>query len=220
LGHNLQKLIIMKKIIALSTLALTVCFATGQTSKNSWLIGGTIGLTSSTQKESDAPGSSKATVFQLAPGVGYFFADNLAAGINLNLSTVHNSSDGSGSYGGYSSTGTTFTAGPFVRYYFSVAPQVKLFVHTDASWGSSKVSSSYAGTGTNDNPPGAPISMYEGKAGAAFFLNPTVALEVTAGYQSMTEKDNSGPATIKYTTGSMIIGVGFQIYLGPTKNKK
>jgi len=208
----------MKKTIVLSLLALTVFFANGQTTRNNWFIGGGFAFTSASQTESGTPGSSKSSAFLVTPDAAYFFIDNLAAGINLNLNSTHSSA---GSNGGISSTSTYFTAGPLARYYFNVAPAVKLFVHADASWGSLKETYSYSGGGvTVQNPPNIPISIYEGKAGAAFFLNPNVALELTAGYQSLIEKDNSGGDNVKYTTGSIIVGLGFQVYLGPAKNKK
>jgi hypothetical protein len=203
----------MKKVITLSVLALITFFAKGQTEKNNWLMGGSLGFTSSTQKESDVSGSSKTTVFQLTPDIGYFFINNLAAGIGLNLSSTHSSS--SNTYGSSSSTITYFTAGPFVRYYFNTSPHVKLFVHGDASWGSQKYS--FTNGGNDQSQPADPVNIYEGKAGAAFFLNPNVALEFTAGYQSMTEKDKSGGTTVNLTTGSVIFGLGFQIYLGSAK---
>jgi len=193
-------------------LALITFFAKGQTEKNNWLMGGSLGFTSSTQKESDVSGSSNTSVFQVTPGIGRFFMNNLAAGISLNLTSSHSSSSG----GSISGTTTYFTAGPFARCYFNASPHVKLFVHGDASWGSEKYSYN-SGSGNDQGQPGNPITIYEGKAGVAFFLNPHVALEVTAGYQSMTETDKTGGTPVKYTTGSVVAGIGFQIYLGPSK---
>jgi hypothetical protein len=57
------------------------------------------------------------------------------------------------------------------------------------------------------------LTTYGFKAGPAFFLNPHVALEITAGYQSMkTKGDNSN-----YTITDFMIGAGFQIHLEPSK---
>ncbi|HEV3413197.1 MAG TPA: outer membrane beta-barrel protein [Puia sp.] len=203
----------MKKTFVLSVLALITFFAKGQTAKSDWLAGGAIGFTSATQKESDISGSAKTTVFLLTPDIGYFFIDNLAAGIGLNLTSTHLSN--SGPYGTSSSTLVYFTAGPFARYYFNTSPHVKLFLHGDASWGNEKYN--FSSGGPNQSVPAFPISIYEGKAGAAYFLNQNLALEFTAGYQSMIQKDKTGGTTIKYTTGSILIGLGFQVYLGPVK---
>ena len=200
----------MKKMMTLSVLVLIAFFAKAQTEKGNWLAGGSLGFTSSTQKVSYETGSTTTTVFQLTPNVGHFIANNLAAGINLNVSSTHFST--SGDLGENSSTATYLTAGPFVRYYFNTSPNVKLFLHGDASWGSEKYSN-----GSDPGQPSIPISIYDGKAGAAFFLSRNVALELTAGYQSMVEKDNSMGFTTNYRTGSFVAGFGFQIYLGSAK---
>ncbi len=210
----------MKKTIVLSVLALTAFFANGPNYKKQLVHWRRLRIYIGITNRVGHSGILKVCIcfFLVTPDAAYFFIDNLAAGINLNLNSTHSSA---GSNGGISSTSTYFTAGPLARYYFNVAPAVKLFVHADASWGSLKETYSYSGGGvTVQNPPNIPISIYEGKAGAAFFLNPNVALELTAGYQSLIEKDNSGGDNVKYTTGSIIVGLGFQVYLGPAKNKK
>jgi hypothetical protein len=211
------KLTIMKKTIALSLMALTVFYAKGQTSKNSWLVGGTIGFSSSSEKDGDLSATTKSTSFQLSPGGGYFFFDNLAAGIDLNLNLTN---DPAPSTGGFSTTATEFTAGPLVRYYFNVAPNVKLFLHGEATWGSYKIKYTSGPGTTVESPPSMPINTYLGKAGVAFFLNQKVALEFTAGYESLIEKQESLGETTKYTTGIIEIGLGFQVYLSPSKKKK
>ncbi len=207
----MPKLTIMKKTFALTALALAVFVANGQTSTGNWLVGGSAGLTTSTEKVSGSTGVSTTNV-QFTPDFGYFFVNNFAAGISLNLVSTHNSAD---PVSGLSYTGMLFTIGPLVRYYFYSAANVKLFVHADAAWGNEK--SSFSGGGSPQNSPAIPISIYEGKAGAAFFLNPIVALEFTAGYQSLMEKYSEGGYTSKTTVGSVNIGLGFQIYLGRAK---
>lgn len=204
----------MKKTITLSAFALSVFIAQGQTSKGSWLVGGGLAYTSSTEKQSGASGSSSTTIFQLTPDFGYFFIDNLAAGLGLNLNSSDNPASSSG---GISTSYTIFTAGPIVRYYFGAGTNLKFFLHADAAWGSAKLSINSGGV---PDQPSLPISEYEGKAGAAIFLNKNVALEFSAGYQSMTEKDNTGGDNLKYITGSVILGLGFQVYLGPVTKKK
>ena len=203
----------MKKTIALASLALTVCFANAQTSTGSWLVGGSLAFSSSTQKETGTPGSTSSTTIQFTPDIGYFFINNLAGGINLNVISSHTSTGD----GGFASTTTLYLAGPLIRYYFYAAGNVKLFVHGDAEWGNEK--SNFSSGGSTQHSPGIPISMYEGKFGAAIFLNRNVALEFSLGYQSLTEKDNTATPAENITTGSLNIGVGFQIYLGPGKTK-
>lgn len=202
----------MKKTIALASLALTVCFANAQTSTGSWLVGGSLAFSSSTQKEASTPGSPSSTTIQFTPNIGYFFAPNLAAGIDLNVASSHTST------GGFGGTTTLYMAGPLIRYYFYSAADVKLFIHADAEWGNTK--SNFSSGGSTQNSPGIPISIYEGKFGAAIFLNHNVALEFTLGYQSLKEKDNTVTPAENITTGSLNTGVGFQVYLGPGKTKK
>src|ERR1700722_5395214 len=198
----------MKKTTILPLFVLISFFANGQTSKSSWLVGGGAAFTSTTEKESGVPGSVKTTIFVLTPNAGYFFLDNLAGGLSVNLTSTHTVNGDS--YGGTSTTVTYFTAGPFVRYYFNTAPKVKIFVHGDASWGSEKYS--YTSGGNTQSQP-LQASVYDGKAGVAVFLNPTVAVEFTAGYQSTALSEKSGGITSKSTDGSVIVGIGFQIYL-------
>lgn len=198
----------MKKIINLSVFALITFFAKGQTTKGNWIAGGSLAFTSSHVKETGTgiSGSTTSTDLQFTPDAGYFFIDNLAAGINLNLTSEHDNSQG------VTSTTTLYTAGPLVRYYFNTSPRVKIFVHGDASWGAAKYTYTYTGS-PEQTEPTVSVSIYDGKAGAAFFLNPSVALEFTAGYM-MTGENVQG---VKTTTGSVVIGLGFQVYLGPKK---
>ena len=211
LWYHVRKLTMMKRTIALTAFAGTAFFANAQTAKDSWLVGGSLEFTSSTQKEAGTAGGSTTTI-QFTPDFGYFFINNLAAGLDLNLASSHSSAGG-----GFSSTTTLFTAGPLVRYYFYTAGNVKLFVHGDAQWGNTKFN--FSGGGVSQNSPGVPLSIYEGKFGTAIFLDRNVGLEFTLGYQSLIEKDNSVTPSENITTSAFNIGLGFQIYLGPGKMK-
>ena len=192
----------MKKTAILSALILSIFTVKAQTEKNSWLAGGNAGFTSSTQKLSNVSGYSfKTNEFQISPGFGYFFINNFAAGLNVNFISTHTSE--TNMPGSESNTSTTFTAGPFLRYYFNVAQKTKIFIHGGANWGSYK-------PGSGD--PNLSISMYEVKAGPAIFLNPHVALEFTVGYQTSSYKSEE-----RNTTNSFDIGLGFQIHLGSKK---
>ncbi len=192
----------MKKTSVLSILILSIFTVKAQTEKNSWLAGGNIGFTSSTQKFSGVSDYSfKTSEFQINPGFGYFVINNLAVGVNVSFVSTHTSE--TNMPGTESNTSTTFATGPFLRYYFNVAEKTKIFIHGGANWGSYK-------PGSED--PSLSISMYEVKAGPAIFLNPHVALEFTVGYQTSSYKSDE-----KSTTNGFDIGVGFQIHLGSKK---
>lgn len=195
----------MKKTTILLILASSFFPAIAQTEKNNWLVGGSIGYTSSSQKESGAPQSDKTAQFQIAPDLGYFIINNLALGIDIDFTSIRSEAG----IPDQSYTSRSFTAGPFARYYISTGKRAKIFIHGNAEWGSYKLLS-----GTIFNP-GTSLTLYECKAGPVFFLNTHAALELAVGLQYM--KSN-------YSVGSMVsntinIGLGFQIHLGRQKNK-
>ena|SRR5688572_14103348 len=71
--------------------------------QGAWMVGGNAGFTSTKFKGAD---ESNTTLF-LNPNLGYFIADDLAIGLNLNLTSANEV--------------TTFGLGPFVRFYFADA---------------------------------------------------------------------------------------------------
>lgn len=189
----------MKKIATLAFISFFAAAAFSQTSKNNWLAGGSIGFTSSKEHDNSSPTPDfKTSVFQIAPDFGYFFINNMAGGLSVQYTSASTSENGN------SSTASSFSAGPFVRYYFSLSSHVKILVHGNMAWGSQK----YV-----EDQPSESLTSFGFKAGPAFFLNQHVALEITAGYQSMkTKGDNTN-----YTTTDFMIGAGFQIHLGASK---
>lgn len=74
-----------------------------QTAKSTWLLGGSAGFNSSKQ------GDFKWTQFNLSPNAGYFFMNNLAAGLSLDFSSYKEEN---------TDAQTMFSVGPFIRYYF------------------------------------------------------------------------------------------------------
>ena len=189
----------MKKITILFLLGACINAANAQTQKGSWLAGGAIGFSASKDHVNDNNSPDfKTTSFQLSPDFGYFFIKHLAAGLNINYMSVTTSESGN------SSTGSTFSAGPFVRYYFGLSKTADIFVQANGGWGSEKY-----GTGN----PSTSLSLFGFKAGPAIFLNPHIALEITAGYQSLKSKSDN----LTTTTNDFTMGVGFQIHLAPSK---
>jgi len=88
-------------VLAFSFIAMTGAFAQDEAiNKGAWLVGSSsqLGWTNSS-----VTGGGSSSNFYIAAGAGYFFMDNLAAGLNFGLSS------GSGN--------TTTSIGPFVRYY-------------------------------------------------------------------------------------------------------
>jgi len=115
----------MKKTLCFTVLILFASLAlNAQISKNRSMIGVSTSLVGEsyvpdllnlgflTSKADGSDMKTKYTVFNLMPKFGYFFADNLALGLNAAIAVY------SEKYDGYKSTNTTFGIGPFARYYF------------------------------------------------------------------------------------------------------
>ena len=161
--------------------------ANAQTESGNYLMGGNLQLNTSGHN----------TVIQLDPTVGYFFVDNFAGGLNLNL--------------GYTKVGespnaaqsSTLGLGPFIRYYVGSA-NVRPFLDVDGNFSSkkNKIGSDYSTTSTG-------ITYFVGP-GAAFFLNRNVALEGLVGYQHAAYKNQIG-------SGGFAFKLGFQVYLNRTE---
>jgi hypothetical protein len=114
------------------------------------------------------------SIFSLSPNVGYFVANKWALGARASLATGD----------GFSS----WNIGPFTRYYFGGKENASFFGQLGANIGGGKNSDTEFGLGVG--------------AGYAVFLNESVALEFTAGY------DKAGD-----NNGIFGLGVGFQIHL-------
>lgn len=164
--------------ILLAFLALGMT-ASAQTEKGSWLIGGNLRLNTASQN----------TQITVNPSAGYFFINNFAAGINVDVS--------------YSKFGenktTTLGAGPFARYYFGTM-NIRPLVEGDLNFTSNKTSNSSTTTGSvTENGTG----FFLG-GGLAAFINRNVAVEGLAGYDHTSVNGGSGGFALK---------IGFQVYL-------
>lgn len=128
---------------------LSVAKVNAQTEKGTYLLGG-----NATFQTSD--GSS---AFSLSPNLGYFFIDNFAAGMRLNLY--------------FTDDNNAYAIGPFARYYFGGNATGKFFGQASLNIGGGKNSDTELGVGIG--------------AGYAFFLNKSVALEAAANYDKTGE---------------------------------
>ena len=172
----------MRKILC-SFLAF-VLFATvaiAQTDKGDWLVGGS--MTINTTK-----GNSE---FTFLPSGGYFFANNFAAGAQVQLSF---SKQEDTKY-------SAFSVGPFARYYINLKESaLKPFFHADFNVGSTGVKvPGFDKTTTTTT------SFFIG-AGAAYFINSNVALEALAGYNRIKIETYDPSNGFRFR-------IGFQVHL-------
>jgi len=179
----------MKKVILIAVVSAISFAGFSQTSKGTWLAGGTAGFSSL------KTGDAKLTIIDLSPNVGYFLINNLALGLNVQIASA---TSNSGVSGASDVTATSSYFGPQVRYYFtSLGKNAKLFGNGTFVVGSTKVGSSASVSSTG----------WGLSAGSAFFLNKNVALEVALGYSSDKVKDATE------STNAIGLKAGFQIHL-------
>jgi hypothetical protein len=187
---NFKKTLFMKKLLIAFSMIVSVSTVSAQINKGQWLVGGNAGFTSSKE------GDFKTTTFQFSPNAGYFFINNLAGGLRLNINSQKEK------FNDDEETATTTSIAPFVRYYFLPAAQkVNVFADASYSFGSVKYDD-----GTNDEKVN--VNGFSVSAGPAIFLTPNTALELTLGYNSSKIEDADE------STGTFLFGVGFQIHLG------
>jgi hypothetical protein len=195
----------MKKTLLSTLVVLTLHFSLhAQLSKGSWLVGGSVGFTSSTTNEPYE--QYTATSISIAPKAGYFLIDRLAAGLTLGTSFNHQHYDNSNIIPN-SYTDNIYGVGPFLRYYFLPAQKpanILLEVGDQYEW--------ISATGLNATPH---LNSFGFAAGPAFFLNPSVALECTIGYTW----NNGGGESAPPTTHVFKTAIGLQVHL-PGKARK
>jgi hypothetical protein len=173
----------MKKTLLAISITLISLISRAQISKNQWLLGG--GLNLSYRKD-----ALQKTTYNLSPNIGYFVSDKCALGARLAFSN-----DAPGNFVGANNHSSSL--GPFFRYYFLPKDQ-KVNLLGDAAY-----IYSWAGNLKSNG--------FDIKAGPAFFVSPSVALEFTVGYfHSKYVKSTSKTSEIR-------TGVGFQVHLGRAK---
>jgi len=177
----------MKRAFFAITLIITVLSTSAQINQGQWMVGGNVNFSSQKQ------GSAKETHINFTPDAGYFFINNLAGGLHMNISS--DKPDGGDAT-------TFFTVAPFVRYYFLPAgQQVNIFADGSYGFGSGKVGGNSAS-----------INYYEIMAGPAVFLSPHTALEFSLFYKSLGGKFYEGGGSDRWNAFG--VNIGFQIHLG------
>jgi hypothetical protein len=194
----------MKKIVLSIAACLTIVLANAQFKQGTMLIGGSFGVSSVTDKnktDNVTVVNGRTTSISLSPQFGYFVIDNLAVGGNLDLAlSKYKQKAGSE----FNSTGSQFSFGPFVRYYFSPG----IFVH--GAFGLGAARNKYTSVSNSGNQKYG-LASYTLAVGYAYFLKDNVAIEPMIGFTSNTRKLNGTDQ--KIIDSSLFLRVGFQIYL-------
>jgi hypothetical protein len=172
-----------KNVFTLLLFILIAGAATAQTEQGNWLVGGNLNLNT----------ASNNTQFDVTPMAGYFFANNLAAGLNLNVDLTK--------FG--TAKTTAWGLGPFVRYYFGTA-NVRPLLDGSFDYTSRKTKVTSVDASSTSNA----MDYFLG-GGVAAFINRNVAIEGLAGY-SHTKIRHSGEDA---GSGGFNLRIGFQVYL-------
>lgn len=171
----------INKNLFIATLFITF-ISNAQIDKGNWMMGGSGGLSNNKTKSNGF--SNEGTNIYISPNVGYFVIDKLNLGASVLLSFYTQSS----------TTTTTYSLSPYVRYYF-LEKEKQINIFSEVSYGFQKQIHSP----TN-------LQSFNLKAGTVFFLNSSVGLEIALNYTN--SKQN-----IDYQNRLIFLGVGFQIHL-------
>ena len=181
-----------KSVLAACLLLLFANVTRSQITKGNLLLGG------STSFSSDKWGDSKSTSFSFAPNIGYFFVNNFAGGLRVQIDSYKED--------GEDDAYVVTSFAPFIRYYFiPAAKEQKVNIFVDGAYG-------FGSEGSGDTKSN--MNGYSFMAGPAIFLNQHTALEFTLGYSSMKFED------VDDRFNTFKINIGFQIHLNAAKKKE
>lgn len=216
----MQKFLIMKKLTLIAALAFfgaanaqTETATTSPTAKGNWIIGGStnLGFNSNkvTQKSGDySVDGQKTTTFNITPTVGYFVIDNLAVGLNLGYEVQKQ--DASYDFNQTAKvTNTVFSVIPSVTYF--IEADSKAFPYISAGAGYAAIKTKVASTETqNDN-----YFVWGGKAGLAYFITPSIAIDLGLNYQQLSTKyeETFSTAENKIIFKTLGASIGFNFVL-------
>jgi hypothetical protein len=173
----------INKILFLATLLITFA-SNAQIDKGNWMMGGSGSF--GNYKITNGDDSFSTTQIGINPNIGYFIIDKLAFGA---LAQVNFSF-----YSGGKPTYSSNAISPFVRYYF-LENEKKINIFSEASYEILRI---------NHNE--MKQDRFKLKAGAVFFLNSSVGIEVALNYSK--QKTNQD-----YENRAIYLDVGFQIHL-------
>jgi len=205
-------------LIAVSFI-LAASVASGQPAKGNYLLFGSSNLDFSTDKSKEATDgiyhlTYKGSSFYMRPGAGYFFTDNLAAGLQMYLSTRESHGATHGTEGNKHSSLYT-SVGPFARYYFKEVQKFKPLAQISFGIGSDKTKNTVpaSGIGTSENSTSETSeSTFEFalSGGASYFITENVAFDGLLGYRMDRSKDKDNP-DVGYKSSGIFLEFGISI---------
>ena len=151
----------------------------------------------------------KFRTFNLSPRIGYFIANNLAGGFDINFSLM------SYGTGDNKESSTVLGIGPFLRYYISLE-KVSPFIELEGSFGSLR--NKYTSWDGTDDISKSSIRSFFGGIGLAIPIHEAVKFDITGGYVSTIMKDNGeNQDNSRMILNTIGFKFGFLIFLGANK---
>lgn len=155
---------------------------TAPTTKGKYFVAGSNRLELNIGSENQKYGSSESKTsyfdFDFQPRVGYFFIDNLAAGLFMDVDIY---SDKAKDEGMLSDKGTTFIIGPFARYYIPVFDKLVPFAEAGVGFGIDNYKYRYYSTDdwskSNES-----VFTFRIGGGATYFFNDIVGADLFLGF--------------------------------------
>lgn len=187
----------IKNTVLFFALMLFAVTAQSQITKGNWLMGGNASFTLS-KYNSEFGQKNTDFVLQIAPDIGYFVIDKLAAGLKVSLYKHGNKATGTSVYRKH----TTVDFGPFVRYHFLPVDNIaNILVDAAYQHGTDNYGTSNYVSDKN------PTNTFSFAAGPVIYFNTSVGLEFLMGY-----------STTKYTgfagsNGTIHVSLGLQVHL-------
>jgi len=200
-------------------LLLVTSTAFGQIAKGNYFLFGSSNLDFSSSKSKEATDGIyhlgyKESSFYMRPGAGYFFTDNLVAGLQLYLSTRESHGLTHGNEDNKHSSFYT-SVGPFARYYFKDIDKFKPLAQISFGVGSDKTKYTVPATGIGTSTSGTSETT-EGTfefalgGGASYFITENVALDGILGYRIDRSKDKDNP-DVGYKSSGIFLEFGISI---------
>lgn len=217
----------MKKTLLYLIFALSALAATAQhTQRGNFVIGSRIGFSAAKSSIDVQSGTTPAitgdggssTQFNLAPGIGYFFANNVVMGISMDwLKTSTKSGIDLGGVAEPTKTtdNNVLLFGPFARVFFHTAEDKAFFLGATAGFGNSK--NEFIADNVSQQINNNLLNLGVGP-GFTIFSKNGLALEALVKYnfaRSVSDIDIQGVKRVSKTwTNAVDFSVGIQYYFG------